>query len=63
MQFYALAARFCSVLRISGYPASSGFRYVIPIRGSVGVGSLEELREFQYHVCIVTVLSVYSTLV
>jgi hypothetical protein len=52
---------FYFMLKISEYPSSSGFGYIIPTRGNVGIGSLEALREFQYHVCIV--LSVYSTLV
>ena len=50
-----------STLRIPEYPSSSGFGYAIPSRGSVGVGSLADLRDFQHHVRIV--LSVYSTLV
>ena len=52
---------FCSMLRVFENPSSSGFGYVIPTRGNVGVGpgSLKMLREFQYHVCIV--LTVYST--
>ena len=52
---------FYFLLRVAEYPSSSGFGYVIPTRGNVGVGSLEDLREFEYHVC--TVLFVYSTLV
>ena len=47
-----------SILRISEYPSSSGFGYAIPTRGKKGVGSLAELREFQYNVCIVFYLSI-----
>ena len=39
------------VLRIADYPLSSGFGYAIPTRGKDGVGALEMLREFEYHVC------------
>ena len=52
---------FWSVLTISEYPSSSGFGYAIPTRGNEGLGSLADLRRFQYYVCIV--LTVYSTLV
>jgi hypothetical protein len=53
---------FWSTLRISEYPTLSGFGYAIPTRGNAGVGSLEELREFQYHVCIVFIRLFYPCL-
>ena len=43
---------FHSMLRISEYPSSSGFGYAIPTRVKDEVGSVADLREFQYHVCI-----------
>jgi hypothetical protein len=41
-----------SILRIADYPSSSGFGYAIPSRGKEGVGSLRDLRRFEYRVCI-----------
>ena len=40
---------YCCTLRISDYPSSSGFGYVLPTRAKVGVvGSLAKLRQFNY---------------
>ena len=44
---------FWSLLTISEYPSSSGFGYALPTRGNEGLGSLADLRRFQYYVCIV----------
>ena len=43
---------FHSLLMISDYPSSSGFGYAIPTRREKGVGSLVNLRKFDYNVCI-----------
>ena len=40
-----------NLLRVSDYPSSSGFGYVIPSRGKEGVGSLKKILQFNYPVC------------
>ena len=42
---------FSFVLRIADYPSSSGFGYVIPTCKKHGIGSLKNLRHYNYHVC------------
>ena len=49
---------FYSLLMISDYPSSSGFGYAIPTRAEKGVGSLVNLRKFDYRVCsFISILS------